>query len=243
MDTSTRILIVDDDLEIRSLLADYLSSNGMHAVMAQDGVEMAKQLAAQKIDLVVLDWNMPGEDGLSLCRRIRADSALPIIMLTARGEPLDRIIGLETGADDYVAKPFEPRELLARIRSLLRRSQGRLGGSAPLLRQQFQFAGWTLDQDAGHLLDPQGRVVMLSGAELRLMKVFLERPKRILTRDMLLSLTQGGDAIAFDRAIDIQISRLRQKLNEDARSPKIIKTVRNEGYMLDAAVTSGVASS
>lgn len=216
-DSTPLILIVDDDFDIRTLLADYLASHGLRALTAPDGVGMARMLADQKVDLVVLDWNMPGEDGLSLCRKLRAYSDLPIIMLTARGESLDRIIGLETGADDYVLKPFEPRELLARIRSLLRRSHA--SGSAPALRQQLRFATWTLDGDAGHLIAADGTIVMLSGAELRLLKVFLEHPRRVLSRDQLLNLTQGNDAAAFDRSIDIGVSRLRQKLNEDARSP------------------------
>ncbi|MGV3742534.1 MAG: response regulator [Burkholderiaceae bacterium] len=241
-DSVPRILIVDDDFDIRSLLADYLESNGLYALTAPNGAGMAKMLAEQNIDLVVLDWNMPGEDGLSLCRKLRANSNLPIIMLTARGEPLDRIIGLETGADDYVPKPFEPRELLARIRSLLRRSHAPAGGSASALRQQLQFATWTLNCDAGHLIASDGTIVMLSSAESRLLKVFLDNPKRVLSRDQLLNLTQGNDAAAFDRSIDIQVSRLRQKLNEDARSPQIIKTVRNGGYMLDALVAAGVSS-
>jgi two-component system, OmpR family, response regulator len=241
-DSTPLILIVDDDFDIRSLLAEYLESNGFQAVTAQDGLTMARVLAEQKVGLVVLDWNMPGEDGLSLCRKLRAGSSLPIIMLTARGEPLDRIIGLETGADDYVPKPFEPRELLARIRSLLRRSHAPHGGPASALRQQLQFAGWTLDCDAGHLIDSGGMIVMLSSAELRMLKVFLDNPRRVLSRDQLLNLTQGSDAAAFDRSIDIQVSRLRQKLNEDARSPQIIKTVRNGGYMLDAVVNPRVSS-
>jgi two-component system OmpR family response regulator len=241
-DSTPLILIVDDDFEIRSLLADYLESNGLHTITAQDGVAMARVLAEQKVHLVVLDWNMPGEDGLSLCRKLRANSSLPIIMLTARGEPLDRIIGLETGADDYVPKPFEPRELLARIRSLLRRSQASAGSPASTLRQQMQFATWRLDCDAGHLIASDDTIVMLSSAELRLLKVFLDNPRRVLSRDQLLNLTQGNDAAAFDRSIDIQVSRLRQKLNEDARSPQIIKTVRNGGYMLDVAVSQGVLS-
>jgi two-component system, OmpR family, response regulator len=241
-DSLPLILIVDDDFDIRSLLADYLESNGFHAFTAQDGIGMARMLAEQKVDLVVLDWNMPGEDGLSLCRKLRASSSLPVIMLTARGEPLDRIIGLETGADDYVSKPFEPRELLARIRSLLRRSHAPHVGQTSALRQKVQFSTWTLDCDAGHLINADGTIVMLSSAELRLLKVFLDNPKRMLSRDQLLNLTQGGDAAAFDRSIDILVSRLRQKLNEDARAPQIIKTVRNGGYMLDATVSHGVSS-
>ncbi len=242
MDTIPRILIVDDDFEIRSLLADYLEANGCQAVTAQDGAAMVQALAGPKIDLVVLDWNLPGADGLALCRKLRAGSSIPVIMLTARSDPMDRIVGLEMGADDYVPKPFEPRELLARIRSVLRRSQGTALGPELTLRQNLQFAGWTLDVAAGHLVDAAGLVIMLSGAELRLLKAFLDHPRRVLNREQLLSLTQGRDADAFDRSIDIQISRLRQKLNEDARSPQIIKTVRNGGYMLDAAVNTGLSS-
>jgi two-component system OmpR family response regulator len=242
MEPIPRILIVDDDFEIRSLLADYLESNGYHAVTAQDGVSMAQALADTQIDLLVLDLNLPGEGGLVLCRRLRAGSNLPVIMLTARGDPLDRIVGLEMGADDYMPKPFEPRELLARIRSVLRRSQASPVRTGQAVYQQLQFAGWTLDLAAGHLVDPAGLVIMLSGAELRLLNVFLDHPKRVLSRNQLLNFTQGRDADAFDRSIDIQISRLRQKLNEDAREPQIIKTVRNGGYMLAVAVTSGVSS-
>ncbi|MBS0308611.1 MAG: response regulator [Proteobacteria bacterium] len=235
METLPRILIVDDDTEIRTLLADYLDANGYRATAVPDGVAMARALADDGSDLVVLDLNLPGEDGLSLCRRLRATSSLPVIMLTARAEPLDRILGLEMGADDYLPKPFEPRELLARIRSVLRRSQGAVTRAAPA-RRHLHFAGWKLDPEVGHLIDAAGLVIVLSGAELRLLKVFLDHPKRVLNREQLLQYTQGRDAEAFDRSIDIQISRLRQKLNEDARAPQIIKTVRNGGYLFDAIV-------
>lgn len=243
MEPTFRILIVDDDSEIRTLLAEYLEGNGYAALQAQDGRTMAQALQDSRIDLIVLDLNLPGEDGLSLCRKLRVQSSLPIIMLTARGEALDRILGLEMGADDYLPKPFEPRELLARIRSVLRRSQA--GGTPEakpdmgLAQPYRRFAGWTLDVNAGHLINPKGLVVMLSGAELRLLKVFLDHPNRILNRDQLLNFTQGRDADAFDRSIDIQISRLRQKLDEDARAPQIIKTVRNGGYVLATPVSPG----
>lgn len=249
MEPIPRILIVDDDTEIRSLLAEYLQSNGYVVLEAQDGVVMKQTLRDKHVDLVVLDLNMPGEDGLTLCRNLRAQSSLPVIMLTARSEPLDRIIGLEMGADDYLPKPFEPRELLARIRSVLRRSQagqngaGESGNNAAGHRRKLLFAGWTLDADAGHLVSPEQVVIMLSSAELRLLKVFLDNPNRILNRDQLLNFTQGRDADAFDRSIDILISRLRQKLNEDARSPQIIKTVRNGGYMLAVPVSAGPSHS
>ena len=236
METIAHILIVDDDREIRSLLADYLSGNGYHALTADGGIAMWKTLASAQVDLLVLDLNMPGEDGLTLCRNLRAQSTLPIIMLTARSEPLDRILGLEMGADDYLPKPFEPRELLARIRSVLRRSQALPASADHASVQALLFSGWTLDLTARHLVNPQGVVIMLSGAEFKLLHIFLEHPNRVLNRDQLLNMTHGRDADPFDRSIDIQISRLRQKLGEDARAPQIIKTVRNGGYVLASTV-------
>jgi two-component system OmpR family response regulator len=240
MENPAHILVVDDDRDIRTLLAEYLDANGFRTLTASNGVEMRQMLAESNIDLIVLDLTLPGEDGLTLCRNLRAQSSIPVIMLTARGAALDRILGLEMGADDYLAKPFEPRELFARIRSVLRRTQAlppnmAAGASA----QQMQFAGWTLDLNARHLLNPDGVVVALSGAEFRMLKIFLEHPNRVLNRDQLLELTQGREADPFDRSIDIQISRLRQKLGEDARTPAIIKTVRNEGYVLSTTVTIG----
>jgi two-component system OmpR family response regulator len=238
MDPISTILIVDDDRDIRTLLADYLETNGYRASCAADGVAMWKALGEARPDLVVLDLNLPGDDGLTLCRKLRADSTVPVIMLTARNEPLDRILGLEMGADDYLPKPFEPRELLARIRSVLRRSHAMPSNVQIDKVQKMHFSGWTLDLAARHLLNPDGIVIMLSGAEFRLLRVFLEHPNRILNRDQLLNLTQGRDADPFDRSIDIQISRLRQKLGEDARLPQIIKTVRNGGYVLAGQVAS-----
>ena len=237
MDTPSTILIVDDDRDIRSLLADYLESNGYRALAAADGGAMWKILDEARPDLIVLDLNLPGDDGLTLCRKLRAGSSLPVIMLTARNEPLDRILGLEMGAADYLPKPFEPRELLARIRSVLRRSHAMPSNTPSENVQQMRFSGWTLDLTARHLLNPDGMVIMLSGAEFRLLRVFLEHPNRVLNRDQLLNLTQGRDADPFDRSIDIQISRLRQKLGEDARMPQIIKTVRNGGYVLAGQVS------
>ncbi len=238
MEPHSSILIVDDDREIRSLLADYLENNGYRALTAMDGVAMWKVLEEARPDLIVLDLNLPGDDGLTLCRKLRGQSSnLPVIMLTARNEPLDRILGLEMGADDYLPKPFEPRELLARIRSVLRRSHAMPSNGPSDAAQLMRFAGWTLDLTARHLVGPDGTVIMLSGAEFRLLRVFLEHPNRVLNRDQLLNQTQGRDADPFDRSIDIQISRLRQKLGEDARSPQIIKTVRNGGYVLAVQVT------
>ncbi len=237
MDTPSTILIVDDDRDIRQLLADYLETNGYRTLCAADGNAMWKALDETRPELVVLDLNLPGDDGLTLCRKLRATSSLPVIMLTARAEPLDRILGLEMGADDYLPKPFEPRELLARIRSVLRRSHAMPEHAKADNVQRMRFAGWTLDLTARHLLNPDGLVIMLSGAEFRLLRVFLEHPNRVLNRDQLLNLTQGRDADPFDRSIDIQISRLRQKLGEDARLPQIIKTVRNGGYVLAGQVS------
>ena len=230
------ILIVDDDADIRNLLADYLGQQGLHVLTAADGKEMQQVLDNDPVDLVVLDLTLPGTDGLALCRNLRAHSALPVIMLTARSSSLDRIIGLEMGADDYLCKPFEPRELLARIRNVLRRSESGSAGDLEHARQ-LQFAGWTLDLAARQLHRTDGVVVALSTGEFRLLKALLERPNRVLSRDQLLSLTQGREAEPFDRSIDLHISRLRQKLGDDARAPQLIKTLRNEGYMLCATVT------
>jgi two-component system OmpR family response regulator len=237
MENPTQILVVDDDREIRMLLAEYLDSNGFRTFTAANGTEMRKQLDAVRIELVVLDLTLPGEDGLTLCRTLRANSTLPVIMLTARGDPLDRILGLEMGADDYLAKPFEPRELFARIRSVLRRTNALPPNMVSSEAHMMQFDGWRLDLMARHLLAADGTVVALSGAEFRMLKVFLEHPNRVLNRDQLLELTQGREADPFDRSVDIQISRLRQKLGDDARTPRVVKTVRNEGYVLSATVT------
>ncbi len=234
---TTHILIVDDDDDIRSLLSEFLERNRLTAFQAADGEAMRNVLKSQHIDLVVLDLNLPGEDGLSLCRQLRAHSKLPVIMLTAKTDPIDRIIGLETGADDYVCKPFEPLELLSRIRSVLRRTQQSTVSeikTRDIVR--MHFSGWILDITARHLIDPQGVVISLSGAEFRLLKMFLDRPNRILNRDQIMDVMHGRDAGAFDRSIDLQVSRLRQKIEQDQKSPVIIKTVRNEGYILTTSV-------
>lgn len=241
MELQNTILIVDDDRDIRQLLAEYLDNNGYNTVMASDGVAMWAALEKSSIDLIVLDLNMPGEDGLTLCRNLRAKSSMPVIMLTARNEPLDRILGLEMGADDYLPKPFEPRELLARIRSVLRRTLASAQHENEI-PQKILFAGWTLDVVARHLISPDDMIVALSGSEFRLLSIFLSHANEVLNRDQLLNITQGRDADPFDRSIDIQISRLRQKLREDARSPQIIKTVRNGGYVLAVNITKEMSS-
>ncbi len=238
METSAHILVVDDDRDIRQLVGDYLRQNGYRVSLAAHGKEMRNLLDSNRIDLIVLDLMLPGEDGLSLCRNVRANPALaqlPILMLTARGETIDRVIGLEMGADDYLAKPFEPRELLARIRNILRRSRSLPTTPAGQVNR-YAFSGWVLDTGLIRLTSPQGVVVPLSGAEYRLLKIFVEHPQRVLNRDQLMDLTKGRDADPFDRSIDLQISRLRQKLGDDARSPTLIKTLRNEGYVLAAEV-------
>lgn len=236
---ATHILIVDDDQDIRSLLADFLESNGLRTFQAGDGDEMRALLRQQPIDLLVLDLNLPGTSGLDLCREIRTESSLPIIMLTAKTLPIDRVVGLEIGADDYVCKPFEPLELLSRIRTVLRRvravpaDENHVHVHEPV---RMLFAGWTLDLTARHLVDPQGVIVSLSGMEFRLLRLFLERPNRILSRDQLMDMIHGRDAGPFDRSIDLQISRIRQKIEADSRTPQLIKTVRNEGYVLASTV-------
>ena len=239
MDNTDHILIVDDDLEIRELLAAYLEKNGMRASTAANGRQMRALMEQQQVDLVVLDLMMPGEDGLTLCRDLRAGKwrAVPVLMLTARDEETDRIVGLEMGADDYLTKPFAARELLARIRSVLRRTRMLPPNFEVKEPGQFlPFGDWKLDTVGRHLLDREGTMVALSGAEYRLLRVFLDHPQRVLTRDQLLNLTQGREADLFDRSIDLLVSRVRQRLGDDAREPRYIKTLRSEGYVFSSAV-------
>lgn len=240
MEHIDHILVVDDDRDIRELIVDYLVKSGYHASGASNGKEMRVVLDKQHIDLVVLDVMMPGDDGLTVCRQLRSSrhKDLPILMLTARNEDMDRILGLEMGADDYVVKPFVARELLARIKAILRRFRT----MPPNLQvteagRLVVFGEWQLDTVARHLIDNEGMVVALSGAEYRLLRVFLDHPQRVLTRDQLLNLTQGRDAELFERSIDLLVSRVRQRLNEDARLPAYIKTVRSEGYVFTMPVT------
>ncbi len=229
-----RILIVDDDPELRELLRGYLGGNGYDVDAAEDGAAMRSRIAAAAPDLVILDLMLPGEDGLALCRELRAESSLPILMLTARGEDTDRIVGLEMGADDYLPKPFNPRELLARIRSILRRAGENAAREAPA--RAFAFAGWTLDLGARHLVGADGVVVPISNGEFKLLRAFAENPFRVLTRDQLMDVLAGREAGPFDRSVDVMVHRLRRRLDDDAREPQLIKTVRSEGYMLAADV-------
>ena len=238
MSERPHVLIVDDDREIRGLLAQYLEKHDFRTTAVADGREMRRILDRSHIDLLVLDLMLPGEDGLSLCRELRSRSQLPIIMLTARGEDVDRIVGLELGADDYVAKPFNPRELLGRIKAVLRRSAHAPRDPSPESVRAFSFGGWRLDTVSRTLTNEEGREVALSGAEYRLLAVLLGSGNRVLTRAQLTELLRGRDADPFDRSIDVRVSRLRQILGDDARAPQIIKTVYGEGYVIGVSVVT-----
>lgn len=233
---SPHILVVDDHSEIRDLLKRFLEQHGMRVSCARDGREMKKLLEEREFDLLVLDLMLPGEDGLTLCRELRVKSNLPIIMLTAMGEETDRIIGLEMGADDYLAKPFNPRELLARIKAVMRRTQADQQPVAETLSRDLRFDRWLLDINRRELIDEDGVGLSLSTAEFDLLKVFLERPQRVLSRDQLLDLARGREAVAFDRAIDTLVSRLRRKLERDPKNPELIKTIWGGGYLFAADV-------
>ena len=231
---TTRILLVDDEAALRQPLADYLGRQGFAVAQAANAAEARAQIAEGSPDLVLLDIMMPGEDGLSLCRHLAETRHVPVIFITARGEATDRIVGLEIGGDDYVVKPFDPRELVARIRSVLRRA-----GRTPTEAgdgKVFLFEGWTLDPLKRRLADPEGVVVPISSAEFRLLMAFLEHPRQVLDRDRLLDMVQGREAHLFDRAVDNQISRLRRKIEVDSRNPVLIQTVWGGGYMLAAEV-------
>jgi two-component system OmpR family response regulator len=235
-DTSAHILIVDDDAEIRQLLAAFLTDNGYRVTTAANGRKVRDTVAKGGIDLVVLDVMLPDSNGFDLCRSVRASSTTPIIMLTAKGGEVDRIIGLELGADDYLAKPFNPRELLARIKAVLRRVGGKSADRA--IPRIVRFDGWTLDMLRRELHSPSGVLVDLSGGEYDLLATFVEAPQRVLSRDQLLDLARNRVATAFDRSIDVQVSRLRRKLGAAEGSEGLIKTVRGAGYMFVPTVES-----
>ena len=236
MHAMDHILIVDDDRDIRDLLSEYLHKQGFRTSEAADGRAMRSLLSRAAPDLIILDLMLPGQDGLILCREIRAQSDVPILMLTARSDEIDRIIGLEMGADDYLAKPFSPRELVARVKSILRRSRALPSNLKPDQAKLFHFSGWTLDISTRNLLSPDGISIALSGTDFKLLRIFLEHPHRVLNRDQLIDLTQSRDAGPFDRSIDLQVSRLRRRLNDPPKEPAIIKTARGEGYVLAAEV-------
>jgi two-component system OmpR family response regulator len=231
LDTTAHILVVDDDPGIREVLSDYLAQHGYEVSLAASAAEMDRSLAARSVDLIVLDLMMPGEDGLSVVRRLSRNGP-PIVMLSAMGEDTDRIVGLELGADDYLAKPCNPRELLARVRAVLRRPREEAAASTD---HALRFAGWTLDLMRRELTRPDGQAVTLSSGEFTLLRVFVERSGRILTRDQLLEAARGAEADVFDRAMDVQISRLRKKL-DDGSGLEMIQTLRGEGYRFDVKV-------
>lgn len=233
-DAAIRLLLVDDEPGLREPLAAYLARQGFAVTEAASAAEARARLLNNTPDLVLLDIMMPGEDGLSLCRHLAEARAIPTILLTAKGEAMDRIVGLEIGADDYVTKPFEPRELVARIRSVLRRTGKAAPPAAP--DEVLAFEGWQLDPLKRRLTDAEGAVVSISSAEFRLLMAFLEHPRQVLDRDRLLDLVQGREAHLFDRAVDNQISRLRRKIETDSKNPALIQTVWGGGYMLAAEV-------
>lgn len=236
-ETTAHVLVVDDDREIRDLLGRFLTKHGYRVTTARDGKEMRRALGDWRIDLVVLDLMLPGEDGLSLCRTLRADSQIPVIMLTMMGEETDRIVGLEMGADDYLPKPFNPRELLARMKAVLRRAQSASIPQSAEGRKILSFSGWKLDPGLRRLESPQGLIVDLSTGEFDLLVAFVEHPQRVLSRDQLLDFTHGRTEAPFDRSVDMQVSRLRHKIESDPKEPELIKTVRGGGYIFTAVVT------
>lgn len=240
MEKTHHILVVDDDRGIRDLLGKFLRQHGYQISLAKDGNEMYMHLENSPIDLIILDIMMPGEDGMSLCKQVRQSQETPIIMLTAISEEVERILGLELGADDYMSKPFNPRELLARVRAILRRlNNGKQSERQEVFTQHmiYQFNAWKLDLTSRRLISPDNLEVTLSSGEFDLLLVFLRAPQQVLSRDTLLDLTKNRPATPFDRSIDIQISRLRHKIELDHKKPTIIKTVRGGGYVLSVPVT------
>jgi two-component system, OmpR family, response regulator len=241
MTETPNILVVDDDREIRSLLRDYLEKSGFRATAVSDGLETRRALGSQRFDLIVLDVMLPGESGLEICRELRETSYIPIVMLTALGEEVDRVVGLEVGADDYVAKPFSPRELVGRIRAVLRRVHQAAQFVEPYdAHARYTFAQWRLDTAARTLMSPLGDVVMLGGAEFEVLALLLSRAPHLVTRPQLIEFVRGRDFDPFDRSIDVRVSRLRQALGDDARAPRIVKTVYGQGYLVGVPVERDV---
>ncbi|WP_343517906.1 response regulator [Sphingomonas sp.] len=225
------IAVVEDDVEIAELVGELLVREGFEVALCHDAVELDRVVARRRVDLVLLDLMLPGEDGLSVCRRLQAGPVpVPVIMVTAKGDDIDRILGLEFGADDYLPKPFNPRELVARVRAVLRRTRDAHRPRA-VSGRRYAFAGWELDAGSRELVDPQGHAIELTGGEFDLLVALLDHPQRVLTRDQLLDWTRGRDAAPYDRTIDVQLSRLRRKLEDDPKAPTIIRTVRGGGYL------------
>lgn len=236
MDISPHILVVDDNLEIRELLSKHLGKEGLRVTTVPDGKAMSMALADHKIDLIILDLMLPGEDGLTLCRQLRTGSDIPVIMLTAKGDEIDRVLGLEMGADDYISKPFSARELTARIKAVLRRAQSLPESRGSVESEVFRFANWKLDAAQRELESDDGVIVPLSTGEFDLLLTLALHPQRVLNRDQLLDLIKGRAANVFDRSIDTQVSRLRRKIEEDPKNPQIIKTIWGGGYIFTAKV-------
>ncbi len=232
------VLVVEDDAELGELISRYLQTNQMDVTVVADGEAMDSAFSQQSFDLLILDLNLPREDGLSICRRIRAQRRLPIIIVTAQAEDVDKIVGLEMGADDYVTKPFNPRELLARIRSVLRRAVVHAAAEHGRdVKRCYNFSGWVVDILARQVIAASGTKVVMTGAEFDLLHALCEHPNRVLSRDQLISLTHGPTAGPYERSVDTLISRLRQKIEQDPKDPRIIQTVRAEGYMFTTKVT------
>jgi two-component system, OmpR family, response regulator len=236
MSDNAHILVVDDQQEICDVVQEYLTGEGYRVSTAHDGNGMRRVLGQHHVDLVILDLMLPGEDGLTLARSLRNESGIGIIILTGRGETVDRIIGLEMGADDYLPKPFHLRELLARVKSVLRRVQSRVGEPGQPVRTNARFAGWSLDLSSRELLSPAGQQVRLTTGEFDLLAAFVNNPNQVLSRDRLLDLARNREAGPFDRTIDVQVGRLRRKLEDDPQNPSLIKTVRGSGYIFTPAV-------
>jgi two-component system, OmpR family, response regulator len=236
---SKTLLVVDDDKDIRNLLGRFLRQHDFEVFLAEGGEQMDAVLGKHNVDMIILDLMMPGEDGMSICRRLRKQSTIPILMLTAITEDVECILGLETGADDYLSKPFNPREVLARIKAILRRAETKQVGvrQVPVEKKYFIFAGWKLDDVRRQLLTPDGVEVVLSSGEYDLLAILVKNPQQTLSRDRLMTLTKNRAAEIYDRSIDIQISRLRFKIEEDQKNPVLIKTIRGNGYMLSCPVS------
>lgn len=239
MSDNGHILVVDDQREICDVVQDYLSGEGYRVSTAHDGAGMRRVMSQGPVDLVILDLMLPGEDGLTLARSLRDESGVGIIILTGRGETVDRIIGLEMGADDYLPKPFHLRELLARVKSVLRRVSTPMAERAPAPRSKAQFSGWSLDLSSRELFSPVGKEVRLTTGEFDLLAAFVNNANQVLTRDRLLDLARNREAGPFDRTIDVQVGRLRRKLEDDPQRPTMIKTVRGTGYIFTPTVEIG----
>ncbi|HEX3573792.1 MAG TPA: response regulator [Rhodopila sp.] len=237
MDSVSRVAVVEDDPEISRMMTNYMTDHGFEVTAARSGRDLDKVMSGGKIDCVILDVGLPGEDGLSICRRLRGKSSVPIIMVTGRGSDTDRIVGLELGADDYLPKPFNPRELVARVRAVMRRSAG-IEQPQPQSPQVLAFEGWRLDMARRQLFTPEGAPRSLTSGEFNILAIFCQNPRKVLSRDDLLDLLHGRAAAVFDRSVDVQISRLRRKIETNLKDPSFIKTVRYGGYFFTPQVTA-----